>query len=192
MRAKVSPTLVHVYAQDRHYQLVATETRAHSYFGGPHEMQIGGKACGPAAMHHFVLLSPTDIPLLREHHLHLPLLFGMQFDGCRLKYHLKSFREIVILDIAPKKSSKDWPYPEYPRYLPYVQLEVRESRRCTWRKFSDPLPNAPNQMPCDVFVAVPPPTNIGMSLWGPTGNDSVHVVWEFYAESKIVRAYSIC
>jgi hypothetical protein len=156
-------------------------------------MQVRGKAHGPEPLHQLVHLSPTDVPILRKHHLHLPLLYGMRFDGCRLKYRLKSFQEIEILDIHPKKSSKDWPYSDYPRHLPYIQLELRDSTRCTWRKFSAPFANAPDKLPCDIFVAVPSPPNIGVSLWGRDGDlELVNIVWEFDAESNVVSAYNIC
>jgi hypothetical protein len=156
-------------------------------------MAVRGKAHGPEALHQFVVLSPRDVPLLREAHVHLPLFYGVRFDGCRLKYRLKSFQEIEVLSITPKKSSDDWPYPDYPKRLPYVQLELSKSTRCSWEKFAAPLGNAPDEMPCDVFVAVPPPNNIGMSLWGRHGDlNFVNVVWEFDGKSMTVNAYNIC
>ena len=190
---KESPSLVHVYAEDTHYQFAATTELADSYFGGPHSMRVRGVEHGPEAIHQMVLLSPTDIPLLRRHHMCLPLLYGMRFSGCRMKYCITSFENIEILEISPEKSSSSWPYPDYPKHLPYVQLELKGSASATWQEFAEQFPNAPEEMLCDVFIAVPPPGNIGISLWGRDGDlGLVNVVWEFDANSKTVRAYNIC
>lgn len=190
---KIATALVHVYAQGKHCRFVASEKLSNSYFGGPLSIQVGGKAHGPDALHQFVVLSPSDIPLLRECHLHLPLLYGMRFSDCRLRYHLKSFQEIDVLEINPKKSSHDWPYPNYPKYLPYIQLELTDSTSCTWEKFSEPFANAPEKLPGDLFAVVPPPATMGVSLWGRNGDlEFVNVVWEFDAKSKTVTAYNIC
>ena len=48
------PTLVHVYADDTHYQFVASPRLADSYFGGPHSMRVGGEEHGPGALHQMV------------------------------------------------------------------------------------------------------------------------------------------
>ena len=110
-----------------------------------------------------------------------------------MKYCITSFKDVEILEISPKKSTDSWPYPHYPEHLPYVQLEVNGSAHSTWQEFTERFPNSPEEMACDVFVALPPPGDIGISLWGRDGDlGLVNVIWEFDAKSKTVVAYNLC
>lgn len=188
-----SLALVLAYAENRLYRFVAAQHRCDSYFGGPISVQVRGKKHGPDPLHQVVYLSAIDIPLLPKHFFGLPLLYGLRYSGCCLQYTLPSIEEVRLVEMTPTRSSKNWPYQHYPPILPSVQLALADCTRCSWRKFTELLDNAPATMPCDVYVVVPPPFAIGVSLWGRDGDDEgTYLAWEYCAESNSVRAYNRC
>ena len=186
--------LVLVYAGGRKYQFVAVDVLRSSYFGGPLSAKVTGIPHGPRMLHQIAFVSAADIPILREHFVSLPLLYGMQFDGCSLTYRLTTaLEEIEVTKLEPTTSSDSWPYPNYPAHLPYYQLAIAEATDCSWKDFSDSLPNAPSTQRGTVYAVVPPPMTIGFSLWGRDGDDEgVHLAWEFDAKSRVVTAYNLC
>jgi hypothetical protein len=185
--------LVFIHAANTVHRFVASPQECSSYFGGPLELDVRGKKPGPAPLHQIANISAADIPVLKKHHFSLPLLYGMQFDGCSLKYHFDSISTVKLLEFEPSRSEKDWPYPHYPPHLPYIQLALASTERCSWTKFANAFPNLPEKMPATLVAVVPPPMNIGMSLWGRSGDEEgVCLVWEVDAEEQIVRGYNVC
>ena len=117
----------------------------------------------------------------------------MRYSGCLLEYRLASVNEIELLRLDPPESSEDWPYLGYPEILPYHQLELIDTAKCSWSEFAEAIPNAAPSQPSDLFVAVPPPMTIGCSLWGRSGDEEgVVIAWELNVTSKKVVAYNLC
>ena len=75
--------------------LVRAATPSASYFGGPFGGSVGGKAHGPRRLHHVATISGV------------PLLYGLRFDGCRLRYRYDD-AGVEILELDPPESSEDW------------------------------------------------------------------------------------
>ena len=137
------------------------------------------------------------LPILAEQRplFELPLLYGMQYSGCCLSYRLglRSDRKVSLTSITPRRSSRGWPYEHYPTLLPYVPLSIKQRRRMSYRAFARGYPNLSNTQPASLVVVVPPPSSIGVSLWGPVGDaEEVTIVFECDVARETVKAYNIC
>jgi len=119
--------------------------------------------------------------------------FGLTFDGCCLKYKT-GYRKLKIVHMEPMTSSDDWPYTHYPVLLPYIPLETKESRECSLSEFSDSvMQGIDNVGELEVIVVVPPNPELGMSIWGPSGDaNDVQMVFRHDPASGITEAYSAC
>src|SRR5262249_22785782 len=144
--------------------------------------------------HHIARLSLNHIPALEARYVYvfdLPLLYGMRYGGCNLKYQFED-NDITVLDLNPKKTSKDLPYKDYPPILPYVPLEVGKRKKQSWRQFAAEFPNMPDDQPSELVVVVPPPMTLGVSLWGRAGDaEGVAIVFECDLDAKRVAAYNV-
>ena len=102
-----------------------------STFGGPFEFNLESSDFleGPHPLHLVARLSMNLTPELwsRCPSFDLPLIYGFNYDGCEIKYQF-SFNSIEILEMWPKKYSDDFPYSNYPLLLPYVPLQLAETR----------------------------------------------------------------
>ena len=122
----------------------------------------------------------------------LPLVYGLSYSGCVIKYRVKSAGEIELLELTPSKSSDDFPYENYPLILPHVSLKVAETRSCTYHDFAQQFANTPEEEPAELIVAIPPPATIGVSLWGRWGDaEGVTVVFECGLGDPVV-AHATC
>jgi hypothetical protein len=175
------------------YTFERTDRHSASVFGGPLELKITGQPFGPKPLHHIACLRSWHLPVLGTRFVFsLPLIFGMQFDGCELSYRLVNANEIEVLRIKPAESLEDWPYPNYPPLLPYVPLRLDDTpQRESYDSFAQRFPNMPWPQPTELVVAVPPPATIGMSLWGPGDGDDVTIVFECDLEKQQIRSYSL-
>jgi hypothetical protein len=67
------------------------------------------------------------------------------------------------------------------------------TRRCAYREFAEDIPNMANEQPAELIVAVPPPSTLGFSMWGPDDDAGmVTVVFECDLRERAVRAYNRC
>lgn len=164
-----------------------------SYFGGPSSVTRNGLSFGPRPLHHVVTIGSKDVPA-DGFILSLPLLYGMCFSGCSLRYRVVSATAIEVLEMEPTTSSEDWPYPMYPAYLPYVPLRIAKAERCDISEFTK-LSCQPDRKFDDtsLIVIVPASPVLGVSLWGADGDaEGVQVVFEFDSRTKIVSASNQC
>jgi hypothetical protein len=163
-------------------------------FGGPVTEKITGVEFGPRPLQ---LVARLELSWMTQHGpeplpvLTLPLLYGFPFDGCELTYLRTPTGRIEILELDPATSSDDFPYSNYPVWLPYVPLRVARVERSTYKGFAADYPNMAADQPSEVVVAVPPPATLGVSLWGPMGDlEGVTVVFECGIAERTVRAYN--
>jgi hypothetical protein len=96
--------------------------------------------------------------------------------------------------MEPTKSSDDWPYSDYPVLLPYVPLEVKESRECSLSEFSDSVMQGIDKThDAEVIVIIPPNAELRMSIWGPSGDaNDVQIIFRYDATTGITKAYNAC
>jgi hypothetical protein len=189
----MTEALVYAFHDDRLYTFERAERYSPSKFGGPLCVKILGQPFGPKPLHLIASLGGWHIPSLNDHQLvELPLVYGLNYDGCRIDYRVRFGHTIELLDIRPADSSEDWPYPYFPTLLPYVPLRLEDTcQRTNYDAFASRFPNMPEQQPAELIVAVPPPATIGLSLWSGADADEVTIVFACALKEKMVNAYNV-
>ena len=176
--------LVWAYCEGTVFSFERAQVHSPSVFGGPMEVELSGIEHGPKPLHLIARLATTDIRAMRGD---IPLIYGMCYDGCRLEYRIDVIGKIELLKLRPTQSSEDWPYLNYPLLLPYVPLQIGETRSSSYEEFAEAFPNMPGLQPSELVVAVPPPATLGVSLWGGTGDaDNVTILFECDLADRVV------
>lgn len=186
--------LLHVLHADRLYTFAKGTERnpwSFDFFGGPLERRLSGIQVGPMPLHHIATFMAGHVGAVPQIGA-IPLAFGMCFDGCQMAYRFDR-KQIEITHMRPCTSTEDWPYANYPLLLPYYQLKLTGTEECSWERFAHLFINQPDKQPADVVAVVPPPFDIGMSLWGP-GDDSndVQLVFNCDLGKRTIEATSHC
>lgn len=124
----------------------------------------------------------------------MPLVYGFVYDGCGLTYRLVGDIEIEVLEMSPRSSTPDWPYPKYPAAFPEKRFGLRDEgeidptqvHELTWQNIEviDPAEG--------VVVIVPPSKRYGVSLWGDGDEELVQVIFEVDPATRTVNAYNQC
>ena len=79
--------------------------RTASAFGGPMADEVFGVACGPKPLHLIARLGCRHILALSSHYLSsVPLIYGMCYDACEMKYRIHSNSKIELLELKPAQS----------------------------------------------------------------------------------------
>lgn len=156
------------------------------------EGDVKGLPSDRGLLHHIATLSSQQIGELSTYSSRMALMYGMQYDGCRLEYVYER-PDATVQKLSPRKASKDWPYRGYPSLLPYMPLEVVMQGDADWSQFSEGRPNLPREQPAEMVVLVPAPMTIGVSLWGVHGDlEGVTIVFEVHLAQGRVCAYNVC
>lgn len=188
-----SEPLVFAFHGDRLYTFERAERHSASVFGGPLSADISGRPFGPKPLHLIARIAGWHIPALNENYLFdLPLIYGLNYDGCSIDYRVEYGHKVELLDIAPAASSDDWPYANFPPLLPYLPLRLDDMPQPTnYDEFAARFPNMPERPPAELIVAVPPPAGIGVSLWGESDGDGVTIVFACDLKARKVSAINV-
>jgi hypothetical protein len=163
-----------------------------SVFGGPMEVEFSGIEHGPKPLHMIARLAREHFaPSSQNHLFDIPLLYGMCYDGCSIKYRVDVIGKIKLLELTPTQSTEDWPYLHFPPLLPFVPLQIGDTRRSSYSEFAQAFPNMPDQQPTELVVAVPPPATLGVSLWGVGDDDNVTILFECDLSERLVYASNL-
>ena len=168
---------------------------ARSYFGGPADFKVKGIEHGPKKLHHIASILNSDVGLdVHGHGGFLPFYYGMCFDGCELEYSCSYMGYITINKMEPVESIDDWPYDDYPRYLPYFPLEVDEQSEVSNEQIIERLCQYVDEVSDDTFVfVVPSNPELGFSMWGPSGDaEGVELIFLFDTKTGTVRIHNVC
>ncbi len=189
-----SGALLSVFHSGMVVPFVRGYVHSRSQFGGPLEWRVSGATWGPRPLHQIALLSMRhlQLPFPGGAVSEIPLLYGLCFSGCEIAY---GFNEsaIDVAEIEPITSNEDWPYVSYPDYLPYIPLAPVDPEKRTWHDFAREFENLPLEQPAEVVIVVPPPANIGFSVWGRDGDaEGVTIVFEYSPVARRVKAYNVC
>jgi hypothetical protein len=165
-----------------------------SYFGGPTGIRFTGLRHGPRRLHHVMTLNWKTIPGIEEKGLsNLCLFYGMSYSGCTMTYEIVELFRYRLLELKPPKSLADWPYSGYPDLLPYLPLRVAQQVPCSPEQFRKLLIQNGEVKDNEVTVIVPPMFDLGMSLWGDSGDaEGVQIVFQVDVGKHRVRAYNEC
>lgn len=165
-----------------------------SYFGGPTSIRFTGLRHGPRALHHVLTLNWDAIPGIEDKGFSdLSLFYGMCYSGCTMTYEIVESFRYRLLELEPRKSSSDWPYSGFPDLLPYVPLCLKERVRCSPDQFRELLIQGGEVNAHEVTVIVPPMFDLGISLWGHSGDaEGVQIVFQLDVEKRRVRVYNEC
>jgi len=185
------PALFH---EGHAYFLERSDTRTASYFGGPFQGSITGIEHGSRRLHHIATLNGDCFEPLW--HIvgggSLRLLYGMCYNGCRLRYR-NSATTVDLLEMEPTASASDWPYAEYPSYLPYFPLRLKRRSKCSAQEFSEASCQPLEVISSEVLILVPPSPVLGISLWGPSGDaECAQIVFRCDLAKRTVEAYNQC
>lgn len=184
--------LVHVLVGTKSYVLSRVASGSVSWFGGPAEGEVKGLRSDRGPLHHVATLSSNHIGELSKYGGRMALMYGMQYDGCRLEYAYER-PDVTVEKLSPQMASKNWPYRGYPFLLPYVPLAAVMQRDADWDQFVRGWSNLPREQPSEMVVLVPPPSTLGVSLWGVHGDwEGVTIVFEVHLAQGRVCAYSVC
>lgn len=185
----VEEQLVFAFHKDRMFAFERAQLQTDSCFGGPLEVDLSGVEHGPRPLHLIARLGGSHILGLG---FGLPLIYGMSYSGCDLRYRIDGVGKIEILKLQPTESSEDWPYRNFPPLLPYVPLRLSDAPALVdYSEFAQRFPNMPEQQPAELVVAVPPPATVGLSLWGAGDGEGVTIVFEYDLEDRIVSSYNV-
>jgi hypothetical protein len=185
--------LVFAYCDGTIFSFERSQTHSESVFGGPMNAEPSGIEHGPKPLHMIARLGSLHLPVLGRHHLReIPLIYGMCYDGCSIEYRIDVGSKIELRELRPTRSSEDWPYLNFPLLLPYVPLQIGETRRCSYAEFAEAFPNMPDAQPAELVVAVPPPATLGVSLWGIGDDDNVTILFECDLADRVVAASNLC
>jgi hypothetical protein len=170
--------LVWAYYDSAIFSFERAQTHSPSVFGGPIKAELSGIEHGPKPLHMIARLAHEALaPPSKSLRLDIPLIYGMCYDGCDLRYRIGD-SGIELLKLSPTQSSEDWPYRNFPLLLPYVPLQVGNKRRCSYAEFAQAFPNMPDQQQSELVVAIPPPATLGVSLWGAGDDSNVTILFE--------------
>jgi hypothetical protein len=181
--------LVLAYCDGTVFSFERAQKHSASQFGGPMEVELSGIEHGPKPLHMIGRLGSSHLPALGQHHLFsLPLIYGICYEGCELEYRVDVVGKVQLRKLRPTQSLEEWPYRHFPPLLPYVPLQVGDTRHCSYAEFAEPFPNMPGAQPTDLVVVVPPPATLGVSLWGMGDGDDVTILFECDLADRIVYA----
>lgn len=185
------PVLFH---EGQSYFLERSDAHTGSYFGGPMEETISGIKHGPHQLHHIATLNGHCFKPLWDviGVFHLPLIFGMRFDGCHMKYRV-SATGVQILEMSPTTSVEDWPYSDYPTHLPYFPLRLQQQLKCSLEEFLELSCQPIEIAKSEALVLIPPSPVLGMSLWGPSGDgENTQIVFRCDLAKQTIETYNQC
>jgi hypothetical protein len=185
--------LIYAFHDDRLYTFERAGRHSASVFGGPLMATVTGQPFGPKPLHVIACLGGLHIPALNDHHLvELPLLYGLHYGGCRMRYRVTIARHVEMLQMTPAQSADDWPYPNFPPLLPFVPLRLSDAfRHASYDEFAAPFPNLPARQSADLMVAVPPPATLGVSLWGCGDDEGVTILFECDLKTGTVNVSNV-
>ncbi|MBC8101590.1 MAG: hypothetical protein H7Z41_03270 [Cytophagales bacterium] len=178
------------------YQIRMGETGSYRHrFGGPLDLVLEDFPGDQKPLHRVATLDLTDprlgasIPQVRL----LPLLYGFTFSGCALRYQILSDTAVRVLDLAPLRSSEDWPYRGYPEFFVPVPFDLEAGAltdldkldALTWQG----LEGTASQ---DLIVIIPPSAEYGVSLWGEGDSELVEVMFQIDTKTGHVLAVNQC
>jgi hypothetical protein len=178
-----------------------------SYFGGPLEQKMYGPFRNSSKLHQIAVIGSSDRPdKAVRYKRDLPLLYGLRFSGCDVAYQSINRQVdvpgrdspviqagIVITELWPDDPTDGWPYPNFPRSLPYLQIKEVYREPSTWSEFGESIFDGRNDPPAPLVFAMTPPSSVGVSIWGRDGDmEGVVIVWEIDPETDSVRAYNRC
>lgn len=184
-----------VFCRDMAYDFARDANHSFTYFGGPLELKVSGIKYGPKPLHHVATLFGDCLPELKgivELRSGFPLIYGLCYSGCRMQYKPTCDR-VELVSLTPTISADDWPYRDYPTLLPYFPLKVAKTKGMRYEKWAEAYPNMPDIQPADLVVAIPPPADIGVTLWGGHNDaEGITMVFECNLTSFEVNAYNVC
>ncbi|MDB5301076.1 MAG: hypothetical protein JWO87_2739 [Phycisphaerales bacterium] len=102
--------------------LTGREVNRHR-LGGPLELDIKGWPRRHPRPHRVVTINTMDpaCDLDIQHTSPIPLIYGFQLNGCRLKYRVTGSNEVELQE-CQGRPAKNWPYAGYPSMLPAIPL----------------------------------------------------------------------
>jgi hypothetical protein len=179
------------------YFLERSENWSATYFGGPLDVNLSGIRYGTRRLHHILTLDSDQIPRLSECGVfRVPLVYGMCYSGCSMKYKLsnKHGNEIEIVQLTPRKSSPNWPYRDYPPLLPCIPLKVAEKKRCSPQSFVRFSCQESLEVKSHALTAIVPAMfQFGVSMWGRWGDaEDVQIIFQCDLKKLEVNAFNQC
>lgn len=182
-------TIATVYFAGKEYSLGISLDYSSTYFGGPGADQVfEGPRYGPRRLHHLLTIRNLDfgVPGL-DFGFKTSFYYGICFEGCALTYRRTAPAAILITEMEPRKSGRDYPYFGYPDVLPYHPLAVQSSQEISRSEIQNDLANT--RWAVDIsklYAVIPNPSSMGHALW-PPGEDT-EIVFEYDPTTGVVRA----
>jgi len=186
--------LMQAFCEDKIYSFERSQFHSFSTFGGPLCCHIFGMSEAYNPIHHMATVSSRDIPFLQssQAQFRLPLIYGICHDGCDISYQLDNQDHIDLISITPEEAHPEWPYPNYPKLLPYIPLRLQSIKPAAYSDFALSIPNLEEVQSSDLIIAIPPPATIGVSLWGEGDAENVIIVFYYSKSARKISACSLC
>jgi hypothetical protein len=183
------------YCDGKAYFLEPTNAFSWTHFGGPGEMFFEGLDVETQYLHHILNLHAGVVPPLERQPTGpaVPLFYGMQHEGCGLSYRMTKPSVCEMIELQPSEGDADYPYPDYPRLLPYIPMRLAKSFDCSARQFAELAWQGVDIKPNTMAVIVPPLFVGGVSMWGKWGDgEGVQIIFEYDLQNQTIRASNQC
>jgi hypothetical protein len=175
---------------------IALGDRYRHTFGGPLDLSVRGFPTNRRPLHRLLTLDLRDsrlnISLPGATMLHL--LYGFAYDCCLLDYQVVSDSEVRVIEMTPRRPTRNWPYEDYPEHYAVRPVALRDRKpisdknmtRLTWQGLDA---EAAEQL----VIVVRPSNSFGVSLWGESGDaEEVEVIFRVSPETGRVSASNQC
>jgi hypothetical protein len=175
---------------------IALGDRYRHTFGGPLDLSVRRFPTNRRPLHRLLTLDLRDsrlnISIPGATMLHL--LYGFAYDCCLLDYQVVSDSEVRVIEMTPRRPTRNWPYEDYPEHFAVRPVALRDRKpisdkqmtRLTWQGLDA---EAAEQL----VIVVRPSNSFGVSLWGESGDaEEVEVIFRVSPETGRVSASNQC
>jgi len=122
----------------------------------------------------------------------LELHYGLAYSGCRMSWSCVR-GEPTLLELEPRESDPDWPYPGSPDALPLVAFTVAERRGWPAARVGAEFLDGEALGEGEGLVVVPPLRLDGAALWDPEGEaEGVQILFRVRPDAGRVEAWNRC
>lgn len=122
----------------------------------------------------------------------LELHYGLAYSGCRLSWSCAA-AERTLLELEPRESESDWPYPGAPDALPEVPCAVVDRSRWSAARVGEEFLEGEALGAGEGLVVVPPLRPGGVPLWDPEGEaEGVQILFRVRPDAGRIEAWNRC
>jgi hypothetical protein len=129
---------------------IALGDRYRHTFGGPLDLSVRGFPTNRRPLHRLLKLDLRDsrlnISLPGATMLHL--LYGFAYDCCLLDYQVVSDSEVRVIEMTPRRPTRNWPYEDYPEHFAVRPVALRDRKPISDKNMTARAHGSSVNIPC--------------------------------------------